>query len=1041
MGRTSIDKYKVLLDFVLENALGDERPYLTVNILGKSVMGLLDSGATRTILGNKGVGLIKELGLSIDRSKSSCCVVANGNSCRSIGMVDLPVTLRDNFHLIPALVVPDLPHVLILGADFWRIMGIVPDLRRNEWCFSNEPALVNSVEQMSGQTMLTPLEKSRLQALIDRNIELMGVSLGCTDRAEHVIVTRSPPIKQRYYRVNPVVQKQIDQELEEMLKLGVVEPSNSPWSSPILLVKKKDNTFRFCVDFRKLNSVTVRDSYPLPLVADTLDKLRDAKYLSSLDVRSAYWQVPMAESSKQYTAFTVPNRGLFQFTRMPFGLHNAPATWQRLIDNVLGHDLEPHVFVYLDDVVIVSQTFEQHLLILDEVFRRLREAKISVSIEKCQFCRHQMKYLGYVVDRNGLHVDPDKVKAMLEIPVPTNVKEVRRIVGTFSWYRRFIPEFSTIIAPITSLLKKKTKFEWSDECERSFRAIKECLVAAPVLTCPDYSKPFVVQTDASAYGLGAVLTQPFDDGERVIAYLSRSLSRNERVFSTTERECLAVLWAIEKLRPYLEGVDGFTVVTDHYSLLWLQNLKDLTGRLARWAVRLQQYSFKIIHRKGKDNVVPDMLSRSVPIVDDSLDFCCSVEFSDVSEDKWYTKMLEQVRKNPLKFAGWRESNGKLWKHVRSDYPELSPSRDSWKLVVPKKLRYDVIRGSHDPPTAGHVGIFKTFVKVADRYYWPKMRSDISNFVRRCKVCLSHKVSQQKPADKMVSHPRVDRPWEMVSTDLVGPLPRSKRGNSFILVVTDYLSKFNLLFPLRKATGAAVVQKLENEVLLIFGVPRLIICDNGPQYRCREFKKLAENYNIQIKYNASYHPRANPTERVNRTLKTMLSMYVTDNHQTWDENIHKIGCALRTSTHEVTKLTPYFVNFGHNMSLSGLDYAAGGILDVEDGTTTCGKSRNESFRQMYADVGKRLEMAGKKNCDRYNLRCRQVEYFPNQPVWKRNYVLSDASRQFSHKLAPRYVGPLYIKKRLSPWTYELRDEKGNSKGIWHTKDLKPGPTEV
>lgn len=1003
------------------------------------MLGLLDSGASRTILGSKGFDFINKLGLPIDRSRSTCCTVANGISCRSIGVVDLPVTLRGRFRLIETLIVPDLPHLLILGADFWRLMGVVPDLRRNEWCFSSEPILVNAVEQMSGQSMLSPLEKDRLQAVIDRNVNLMGKQLGCTTMAEHVIVTNSPAIKQRYYRVNPVIQAQIDKELDEMLKLDIVEPSSSPWSSPILLVKKKDGSYRFCVDFRKLNSVTVRDSYPLPQVSDTLDKLRDARYLSSLDVKSAYWQVPMAESSKQYTAFTVPNRGLFQFKRMPFGLHNAPATWQRLIDTVLGHDLEPHVFVYLDDVIIVSQTFEQHLTILEEVFRRLREANITVSNEKCQFCRPNLKYLGYVIDRNGLHVDPDKVKAMLEIAVPTNVREVRRVVGTFSWYRRFVPDFSTIIAPITALLRKKSTFVWTEQCDQSFRRLKECLVAAPVLRCPDYTKPFVVQTDASGYGIGAVLVQPYEDGDRVVAYLSRSLTRQERNYSTTERECLAVLWAIEKLRPYLEGIE-FTVVTDHYSLLWLQNLKDLTGRLARWAVRLQQYNFRVIHRKGKDNIVPDMLSRSVPIVD-TVNAASDETSQDPDIDRWYRKMLAMVRDKPLKFCRWRESDGKLWKYVEVKYPSLSTPSDFWKLVVPKRDRLKIIISAHEPPTSGHVGVYKTFSKIAERYYWPKMRSDIANFVRHCSTCAAHKPSQLKPTDKMVSHPKISRPWEMISMDLVGPLPRSKHGNTFILNVTDYLSKFTLLFPLRKATGEAVVKKIENEVFLMYGVPRTIICDNGPQFRSREFGKLVQTYKCKIKFSAAYHPRANPTERVNRTLKTMLAMYVSDNHRVWDENLQKIACALRTSTHEVTKLTPFFVNFGRNMILSGEDYANTFINDDGDGTQTGDLSRNESFKKMFLDIKTRLEVAGKKSCDRYNLRCRHVEYLPNQPVWKRNFALSDAAKYFSHKLAPKFIGPFYVKKRLSPWTYELRDEQGNDKGVWHAKDLKPGPTET
>lgn len=413
---------------------------------------------------------------------------------------------------------------------------------------------------------------------------------------------------------------------------------------------------------------------------------------------------------------------------------------------------------------------------------------------------------------------------------------------------------------------------------------------------------------------------------------------------------------------------------------------------------------------------------------------------DVVGDEWYQKMIERIRQNPLKFGNWRVTNGKLWKQVTPKYPSLTSPSDSWRMVVPKNHRQEIIAGAHDPPTSGHTGVFKTFARIVEKYYWPKMRKDVANFVSKCRICSMHKVSQDRPVDKMVSHNKAERPWEIISTDLMGPLPRSKQGNSFILVVTDYLSKFSLVFPLRKATGEAVVGKMEKEVFLVFGVPRIILCDNGPQYRSKQFMKLVENYGCNIKFSAVYHPRANPTERVNRLLKTMLAMYVSENHRTWDENIHQIACALRTSTHETTKLTPYFINFGRNMMLSGKDYSCSEIIDSEDGTQSGGISRNEAFRKMFADVRERLEVAGRKSCERYNLRCRHIEYLPNQLVWKRNYVISDASRFFSHKLAPKFVGPYYIKKRVSPWTYELRDQYGDSKGIWNVKDLKPGPDE-
>lgn len=1008
-----------------------------MDILDVEMLGLLDSGSTRTILGNKGWSILSRFCLPLNTSRKIVCVLADGTKCETTGVCTLPIKVRDRLRLIDVVVAPDLPRTLILGRDFWIKLGIVPDLRRDEWYFSKLPEPLDTIS-VEKDCQLTPGESVLLKGLLDRYLPLLGEGIGCTTVAEHVILSKSAPIKQKYYRVSPVMQKMIDKELEEMLEKDVIEESNSPWSSPIILVRKKDNSYRFCVDFRRLNAVTERDSYPLPNISDTLDKLKDAQYLSSIDIKSAYWQVPVAENSKKYTAFTVPNRGLFQFRKMPFGLHNAPATWQRLIDKVLGPKLEPHVFVYLDDIVIVTQTFEKHLEVLEEVFRRLLDANLSVNQGKCQFCVPSMKYLGYVVDRNGLHVDPDKVRAMLNLPVPTNAREVRRVVGTFSWYRRFIPEFSTIIAPLTALTRKRQKFQWTSECEESFQKIKECLVAAPVLNCPDYSLPFVVQTDASGYGIGAVLTQPHPDGDRVISYLSRSLSRQERQYSTTERECLAVIYAVEKLRPYLEGV-SFTVITDHYSLKWLLTLKDPTGRLARWSVRIQQYDFTIVHRKGSDHVIPDMLSRAVPIIDSIHVSDSASDTPDVHiSDKWYLKMIEQVEKYPLKYSGWRVSGKALFKYVKQDYPELREENDYWKRVIPKNERKVLINMAHDPPMAGHMGIFKTYNRLTEKYYWPKMRSDVTSYVRRCQTCLAYKPTNQRPADKMLPHPKPSRPWEIVSTDLMGPLPRSKRGNMFVLVVTDYLSKFSVIFALKKATTQAVVRRMEEEVFLIFGVPRIIITDNGPQYRSKEFQRFARDYGCQIKYSSNYHPRANPTERTNRNLKIMMSMYAADNHRTWDVELQKLACALRTCRHEVTRLTPYYVNFGRNMALSGEDYAGIELKSgsPENGTQEATSSRNEAFRHIFTDVKRRLEMAGQKSADAYNLRRRHEVLQKDQLVWRKNHVLSDAANYFSRKLAPKFVGPYYIHRRLSPWTYELRDADGKVlTGTWNIKDLK------
>lgn len=1032
----STTNIKPILDYILDHAQNDERPYLKVNIFGTEILGLLDSGASKTVLGGKGWAMFKTMNMPLNENKETYCTVANGQRARSIGTCLLPIGLKTKLEVIEVLVIPELPHTLILGADFFRSLAVVPNLRDDVWYFADQQH-IDSLGSPDSQTKLSSSQQEQLNSLITKMVSLMGDGIGCTHLAEHVIVTNSPPIKQRYYPVSPVIQKVLDRELDEMLRLGVVEESKSPWSSPVCLVRKKDGNYRFCVDYRKLNSVTEKDSYPLPYVSSTLDKLRAANYLSSLDIKSAYWQVPVAKDSRPYTAFTVPNRGLFQFCRMPFGLHNSPATWQRLIDKVIGADLEPHVFVYLDDIVIVTETFELHLKILEHVFKRLIDAGLKVNIEKCQFCRPEMKYLGYVVDRNGLHVDVDKVKAMLELPTPRNVSELRRTLGTFSWYRKFIPEFSSRVAPLTALLNKNKRFSWSPECEKSFQEIKGCLVKAPVLTCPDYSLPFIVQTDASGYGLGAVLSQPHPDGERVICYLSRSLSKQERNYSTTERECLAVLWALEKLRPYLEGVHC-SVITDHYSLVWLQNQHNVTGRLARWLLRLQQFDFQIIHRKGKDNVVPDALSRSVPLVD-LLEHPVNVLPSEI-KDKWYLKLYADVSHNPLKFNTWKLIGNNLYKYVRQDYPSFQPNSDAWKLVVPKEKRLKIISDAHDLPTAGHLGVYKTYHRIREKYYWPKLRYDVARYVRGCKICAAHKPEQKPSLGHIVSHPKPNQPWEVISTDLMGPLPTSKRGFKYILVVTDYLSKFCLVYPLRSASAEMITRIIEEQVFLLFGVPRILICDNGPQYRSKQFQSMATSYQCRIKYCAAYHPQANPTERINKNIKTMLAMFVSENHREWDVYLPKIACALRTCKHEATKLSPYFVNFGRSMIMSGEEYAVKDVLDTDSHERLLSSVRNEFLKKIFSDVRQRLQKVSQCMESRYNLRRRDVTLLPNQLVWRKNFVLSDASKYFSSKLAPKYLGPYFVNKRVSPWTYQLRDKDGNDKGIWNIKDLKAHPPD-
>ena len=430
-----------------------------------------------------------------------------------------------------------------------------------------------------------------------------------TSEVKHYIDTGvNEPIRQRMYRTSKKEDEIIAETVESMLRGGIVRESNSPWSSPVVLAAKKDGSWRFCIDYRKVNAVTKKDSYPIPRIVEVLDMLGSAKFFSSVDFASGYWQIPMNEEDIAKTAF-ICKRGLFEFTRMPFGLCNSPATFQRTMDVLLSGLNWINCLVYIDDILVFSDTFDNHLVHLEAVFQRMVASKFQIKLSKCSFVRPELDYLGHVISSGGVKPDPKKIAAMMKFPLPQNVTEVRSFVGICSYYRRFVEGFAEIAKPLYELTKKGVKFEMTSKAADAFEKLKAKLVSAPVLRYPDFGKPFILYCDASNIALGVVLAQLDEDGnDYVVAYDSRVLSAEEKRYSTTERECLAVLYATKVYRPYIHG-NSFTVVTDHGSLQWLKNLKDPDGRLARWALKLQGLDMTIIHRPGTRHANADALSR------------------------------------------------------------------------------------------------------------------------------------------------------------------------------------------------------------------------------------------------------------------------------------------------------------------------------------------------------------------------------------------------------------------------------------------------
>ena len=454
---------------------------------------------------------------------------------------------------------------------------------------------------------LTSQQQLEIQAIIPDG--LFSEQPGNTSLTEHPIRLKDfTPVRQRMYRVPERLLPALQEELQVMQRLGVIERSSSAWSSPVVMVPKKDGSMRFCIDFRRVNAQSHFDAYPMPRLEDLIESVGKAHFISTLDLSKGYWQVPLAKEARPYSAFRTPH-GLFQFTVMPFGLHGAPATFQRLMDHVL-EGTGAFAGAYLDDIVVYSTTWAEHLQHLAEVFKRIHQAGLTVQPKKCAFAQQEVCYLGHVVGCGVIQPQRDKVEAIRNCQQPKTKKDVRSFLGLAGWYRRFVPNFATRAAPLTDLTRKSgsVNVPWEEQHQKAFMDLKEALCSGPVLRSPDFEKPWTVQTDASGVGLGAVLLQGEGEQQRPVAYISRKLFPRETRYSAIELECLAVKWALDTFRYYLLGRD-FVLETDHRALKWLGTMKDTNARITRWFLALQPFKFHVQHRAGKQNMVADFLSR------------------------------------------------------------------------------------------------------------------------------------------------------------------------------------------------------------------------------------------------------------------------------------------------------------------------------------------------------------------------------------------------------------------------------------------------
>lgn len=1012
---SNINHFKEVASLIV-NTKGDNRPYTEIAILGESWKALLDSGATCSVIGGKLVDMITKMGFK--QYPVEGAIRTADNTAHAVSFyAHVPVEYNGLKKVLPVICVKSLPDTFILGMDFWSMFGVKVQICGIELTVNSDLTMIRS---------LSKEQQARLEQAIGYFPSSKNTGkLGRTHIYFHKIDTGSAaPIKQRYYPTSKFLLDDINKEVDRMLQMDVIEEALCcPWNSPVVAVKKKDGSMRLCLDARKLNTVITQEAYPIPQIASIMNNLSGSRFLSSVDLEAAFWQIPLEEGSKQKTAFTIPQRGHYQFKVVPFGLSTASQALSRVM-NYLFINLEPRVFAYLDDLVIATNSFEEHVELLKEVARRLDTAGLTINTEKSTFCRRSLKYLGYVLDENGWNVDKEKTEAISGFPTPTSKKQVQRFLGMAGWYRRFIRDFSKTAAPLTELTKARAKFIWSEACEKAFNMLKQQLCTAPVLRTPDYTKPFAIACDASDIAIGAVLTQETDGNEGVIAYFSQKLSPSERNYSVTERECLAVIRAIEKFRGYVEG-SHFVVYCDHSSLTYLKTMKNPTPLMARWIVRLNAFACEIRYRKGTSNVVPDCLSR---IGDVNV-----VSTDDVSvPDAWYDDLLGKIQEDGDNFPDFRLQDGKIYKNCLVTDP-LGIRGHRWKEVVRGPLRKEIIRRFHDLPTAAHLGFDRTLQKIQLHYYWPKMAIDIKRYVQSCEVCKASKAPNTTLTPAMGTTKPAKLPWELISIDWVGPMTRSRNGNTVLLVIVDWITKFVIVEPFRIANAQLMVNYLESYVFLRFSTPRIIVTDNGSQFTSLVFRALLRRYKIEHMRTAFYTPMCNAAERTNRTIVTCVRALLDEDQRGWDENLQQIVCAINTAKHDTLGCSPYFANFGRDHVLFTEQYALASM-----NTDQCSKAeqdqRLKTVQNIHRFIVDRIRTAHEKSKQRYDLRTRERKFAVGDLVWRRSFAKSSAIDHRTKKLGPKFI-PCYVREVKGANNYLVEDVKTSSVGVYHAKDLK------
>lgn len=828
-----------------------------------------------------------------------------------------------------------------------------------------------------------------------------------------ITLTSNKPIQYRPYRHSVAERSTMREMVDELLHHNIIRDSNSEYASPALLVSKKNGEKRLCIDYRALNKITVKDKYPIPRIEDLIDRLQGNKFYTSLDLKSGYYQLKMAEEAIHKTAF-ITEDGHFEFLRLPFGLSNGPSFFQQTISRVLGNLRFQNVIQYLDDILLVSKSIGDNIKLLETVLQIFKTSGLTLNLKKCHFLKTEIEFLGYRIKENSIKPSENKVEAVKNFPMPKSVHQVRQFLGLISYFRKFIKDCALLSSPLSKLLKKDVNWVWGETEINAFNTLKGKLTSDSVLTIYDPNKETILYTDASREGIAGILMQKFDDGEKPIHYYSRQTTYDEKKYHSFELELLAVICSLQKFRLYLLGT-VFKIVTDCNAVRYALTKKDIVPRVSRWVLSTQEFSFDIVHREGMRMQHVDALSRNpVPVGEKSENEI----IMSITEADWLMGVQMQdpeiCKINETLLSGEAEQNRDIFdKYELLGNKVYRRSEFGRRWVVPKNCVWQIIKSNHDD--VGHFAVDKTVELIKNKFWFPRIRNTVKKYIKNCLNCIYNKNKSGPKEGYLYSLPKYARPFHSLHLDHLGPFVETKNKNKYLLVTVDAFTKFVFVNAVRSTETKYVIKELEN-VSKIFGNPKRIISDAGTSFTSHNFTEYCKIRNIRLHTIATGMPRSNgQVERFNKTiLEAMRAMGAEVDDDKWDECLKMLQIGINSTVHKTTKAVPSEVLLGYR--LRGDKDLLGPELDIES----------------------KIDVTRLRQCVAENLESNaelQKQRFDKKRINAKNYqegdlvlvkIQSQSNDGRSRKLLPVFKGPFKIVRSLGNDRYEISDIRGSER---------------